>query len=85
MYQCDIANNQSVLVAEETRLDFSVVIPAYNEEDGITATLEQLQEHLQKQLGAQHKYEIIVVNDGSTDRTGESFAIADRCQGAGTS
>ncbi len=47
---------------------FSIVIPVYNEEKGIAPTLDHLQEHL-KLFGCQ--YEIIVVNDGSTDRTGE--------------
>jgi len=45
---------------------FSVVIPAYNEADGILATLEALQAGL-----ASENCEIIVVDDGSTDRTAE--------------
>lgn len=44
----------------------SVIIPAYNEETGIEGTLEQLV------AGNYHeKFEIIVVDDGSTDRTKE--------------
>jgi len=44
----------------------SVIIPAYNEETGIKGTLEDLV------AGKYHeKYEIIVVDDGSTDRTKE--------------
>jgi len=47
---------------------FSVVIPAYNEEAGIIGTLEKLR----SSLGAcRIPCEIIVVDDGSTDRTGE--------------
>jgi glycosyltransferase involved in cell wall biosynthesis len=47
---------------------FSLVIPAYNEQHGILPVLE----HLQKILNASEcDYELIVVNDGSTDRTGE--------------
>ncbi len=46
----------------------SVIIPAYNEADGIENVLKQLEIAL-KSTGAD--YEIIVVNDGSTDRTGE--------------
>jgi glycosyltransferase involved in cell wall biosynthesis len=45
---------------------FSVVIPAYNEEDGILAALAALQSGL-----ASENCEIIVVDDGSTDRTAE--------------
>lgn len=45
---------------------FSVVIPAFNEEAGIGATLESLvTDPIAK------KFEIIVVDDGSTDRTRE--------------
>jgi polyisoprenyl-phosphate glycosyltransferase len=40
----------------------SVIIPAYNEEKGIASVLERL-----KSIGA----EVIVVDDGSTDSTGE--------------
>lgn len=46
---------------------FSAIVPAYNEEKTITATLQSL-------LGLdylQEKMEIIVVNDGSKDRTKE--------------
>lgn len=42
----------------------AVVIPAYNEEERITATLQALQ-HLEVEV------QIIVVNDGSSDRTSE--------------
>ena len=44
----------------------SVVIPVYNEEAAITETLRLAQEVLQR---SGLSYEIIVVNDGSTDRT----------------
>lgn len=46
--------------------DFSLVIPVYNEEDGILTTLDQLQSTF-RELSCQ--YEIIVVNDGSVDDT----------------
>lgn len=47
---------------------FSIVLPAYNEEKGIVVTLDHLQDSL-KHSGCE--YEIIVVNDGSTDGTSE--------------
>lgn len=47
---------------------FSVVIPVYNEEGSVAVTLDRLQEIL-KSAGC--TYEIIAVNDGSTDRSGE--------------
>ncbi len=53
---------------EATYRGFSIIIPVYNEEKGIAPTLAHLQEHL-KLSG--YPYEILVVNDGSTDRTSE--------------
>src|SRR4030042_881366 len=41
----------------------SIIVPAYNEEKTITATITSLQ-----QLNYQN-YEIIVIDDGSTDQT----------------
>jgi len=46
----------------------SVIVPTYNEERAITQTIEKLK----KQLGALNlDYEIIAVNDASTDKTKE--------------
>jgi glycosyltransferase involved in cell wall biosynthesis len=42
----------------------SIVIPAFNEEDGIAATLEQLEKEVPEA-------EILVIDDGSQDRTSE--------------
>jgi len=44
----------------------SIVIPAYNEEKRISATLLDIDKYLRQQ---NYDYEIIVVNDGSTDNT----------------
>lgn len=46
----------------------SVVVPAYNEEDCLVATVDSIHGTLKK---LQIDGEIIVVNDGSTDQTGE--------------
>jgi glycosyltransferase involved in cell wall biosynthesis len=53
------------------RIDLSVVIPAYNEEGRLPATLQQISKHL---AGTDIVYEIIVVDDGSTDETSEVAA-----------
>ncbi len=53
-------------VAAGAKIPFSVVIPAFNEEAGIVPTLRELREVL-----AGLDYEIVVVDDGSQDRTAE--------------
>ena len=53
----------------------SVVIPAYNEESRIRATLEQVHAYLSAQ---DYGWEIVVADDGSTDRTAHivcAFAV----------
>ena len=52
----------------ETR-DVSVVIPAFNEEDAVAAVVESLR-------AAREWHEIVVVDDGSSDRTAERAAAA---------
>ncbi len=47
-------------------MDISVIIPAYNEEKRLKKTLELIVAYLERK---KHSYEIIVVNDGSTDKT----------------
>jgi len=46
----------------------SVIIPAYNEERRLPKTLEEIDKYLSKQS---YDYEILVVNDGSKDKTVE--------------
>ncbi|MDY7016586.1 MAG: glycosyltransferase family 2 protein, partial [Cyanobacteriota bacterium] len=47
---------------------FSLILPVYNEESGILPTLDRIQENL-KNSGCE--YEIVAVNDGSSDRSSE--------------
>jgi dolichyl-phosphate beta-glucosyltransferase len=54
-------------------IKLSVVIPAYNEESNILSTLQDISEYLDKQS---YGYEIIIVDDGSTDKTAD---IAGSC------
>ena len=46
--------------------NISVIIPAFNEETGIRSTLDSL-----IKLNLHTKYEIILIDDGSTDKTKE--------------
>lgn len=46
----------------------SVVVPTYNEEEAIGEEIDRIQAAMQ---GANIPYELIIVNDGSTDRTRE--------------
>jgi glycosyltransferase involved in cell wall biosynthesis len=54
-------------------VDLSIVVPAYNEEHRIRPTLEQLDAHLRTQP---LRYEIVVVDDGSSDNTVGVVALA---------
>jgi glycosyltransferase involved in cell wall biosynthesis len=53
----------------EFPIDFSIVIPCYNEEDRLPRTLHETLRYAQSRTG--ERYEIIVVSDGSKDRTKE--------------
>ncbi|MCX6811642.1 MAG: glycosyltransferase family 2 protein [Candidatus Berkelbacteria bacterium] len=46
----------------------SVILPAYDEEARIISSLERRHEYLEKQ---NYSYEVLIVNDGSTDKTKE--------------
>ncbi len=50
------------------KVHLSVIIPAYKEEKRISATLLDIDKYLERQ---KYDYEIIVVDDGSTDKTVE--------------
>ncbi|MBI2024694.1 MAG: glycosyltransferase family 2 protein [Candidatus Harrisonbacteria bacterium] len=52
--------------------ELSVIIPAFNEEAGISDVLGRLEEVLMGKF----KYEVIVVDDGSSDKTGEVAKMA---------
>jgi len=50
----------------ENEIYLSVIIPAYNEENRLFHTLKEIDSYLR---GQSYAYEIIVVNDGSKDKT----------------
>ena len=56
---------------ESGAVDVSIVIPAYNEERAIGTTLGEVRAAV---AASPRRYEIVVVNDGSADRTAEEAA-----------
>ncbi|HSB02000.1 MAG TPA: dolichyl-phosphate beta-glucosyltransferase [Anaerolineales bacterium] len=61
-----------------TSPDLSIIIPAYNEEVLIASTLDGLQAYLATRP---EQYEIIVVDDGSQDKTVEAVKRWQECNG----
>src|SRR5262245_40002795 len=53
--------------------EVTVVIPAYNEAEAITDTIKRVQEAF---ASSHHTCEVIVVDDGSTDETGQRAHLA---------
>lgn len=51
-------------------IKFSIIIPVYNEKNGVRETIEDLKDFLEKSE-LKTLYEIIIVDDGSTDGTSE--------------
>lgn len=60
--------NQEVYDSESKEIYLSVVIPAYNEEKRLGATLESIAKFLSNQ---NYQSEVLIVSDGSTDKTAE--------------
>ncbi|MFE3602252.1 glycosyltransferase [Streptomyces sp. NPDC059142] len=57
-------------------VDLTVVVPAYNEERRLRPTLDAIRDHLRADPDRWGEWELIVVDDGSTDRTAEVAAEA---------
>ena len=70
-HKTETAGSEEVALAEESNERermVSIVIPAYNEEGAISQQIEHLQSVMNE---TDWQYEIIVVDDGSSDRTAE--------------
>ena len=52
-------------------MDLTVVIPAFDEAESIGPVLERLCDHLQSIEELRGSFEVLVVDDGSTDGTGD--------------
>lgn len=55
-------------IDDQPTVDLSVIVPAYNEEDRLPAMLDECLEYLE---GRKTSYEVIVVDDGSKDKTSD--------------
>jgi glycosyltransferase involved in cell wall biosynthesis len=53
-------------------IDYSIIIPCYNEGGVICDVIEELQSYLAERV--QDRYEILIIDDGSTDDTQEKLA-----------
>ena len=65
-----IDSNQEVVVSAEPELtvSISVFFPCYNEQDNVTGTVEEALAVLKK---LNTDFEVIIINDGSSDATGQ--------------
>lgn len=61
-----VLENKKTNISSESQIDLSVVVPVFNEEDTIPLLVDRLK---QVCIGIADKFEIIVVNDGSHDRS----------------
>ena len=64
-------------VVQEAYPQLSVVVPAYNEDQRLGATLKRMLAYFD---GQPYSYEILVVSDGSTDKTEEVVAQIAACR-----
>jgi dolichol-phosphate mannosyltransferase len=67
------------LSAERDDLDLSLVIPVYNERDNVEPLLAEIERSL---LGQGWRYEILMVDDGSSDGSGEALLALRRAHPA---
>jgi len=56
-------------------MNFSIIIPLYNEKENVNQLNEELTTSLLKLRNKNHEFEIIYVDDGSTDNTLENLKI----------
>ena len=56
-------------------MHLSIVIPAYNEKSHLSSTLKDIAQYLKTKT---YDYEVIVVDDGSTDKTAEMASVGSK-------
>ncbi|HEX2492956.1 MAG TPA: glycosyltransferase family 2 protein, partial [Steroidobacter sp.] len=68
--QSEFSSRDEAAVASAAEAKFSVIVPCFNEQDGIAKTIADLRAALRDLDG----YEIVIVDDGSTDGTAAIIA-----------
>src|SRR6186713_1304252 len=63
-------SRDSLPVPAEVKYRFSLIVPCFNEEGAISRTITELR----NSLSHIEAYELVIVNDGSTDGTAEILA-----------
>ena len=68
--QTSRADDSRLTVAPE-KVSVTILVPAYNEESRLEANMAVLVEYLRNHLDDNYKWDVLLVNDGSADRTPE--------------
>ncbi len=68
--QTSQADDSRLTVAPE-KVSVTILVPAYNEESRLEANMAVLVEYLRNHLDDNYKWDVLLVNDGSADRTPE--------------
>jgi len=68
-------NSESRTFGDNLLFQYTIVVPAYNEEERLAPTLEHILAHIQQ---SRWVAEIIVVDDGSTDKTAQVASSYER-------
>jgi glycosyltransferase involved in cell wall biosynthesis len=56
---------------EDNKTQVSIILPAYNEEQILAECLDIIVSYLKSQISPKYEWEILIINDGSRDRTGD--------------
>jgi len=58
-----------LLENKNPEFDLSIIVPSYNEEKRLPVMMKKLMPWLEKNFNETGKVEVLLVNDGSTDKT----------------
>jgi len=64
-----LSDKNAIIGGKGEELFLSIVVPLYNEEDSLAELIMQIEEEVSKIAQAKNSYEVIFVDDGSTDNS----------------